>query len=330
MPNGIANPDLTWEKSQQLDLGADFRFLNDRLSVGIDWYRKKTKDLLVDAPVMPESGYSSMTINAGEIVNKGLEMEFSWKDHIGDFKYSVSANFGTLSNEATYLDPSIERIQGATVEGASPGAVRCYFEKGEPVWYMRGYAYAGRAQDGTPLYYTKDGGTTNDPQDGDMRNIGSGLPKVTYGITLNAEYKGVDLTIFGAGQGGNDVYYGLYRTGYNNIAEGVYEDFKSEKFPNASSVYGVAKFYQSSAMVYSGAFFKLKQIQLGYTFPVNLTKKLYIQNLRAYISLDDFFTFTSYPGLDPETTTQEFNCPGLDKGVYPNMRKMVLGLSVTF
>ena len=330
MPNGIANPDLTWEKSEQFDLGLDLRFLNDRLSVGIDWYTKTTKDLLVPAPVMPESGYSTMTINAGKVQNKGLELELTWKDNIGDFRYSISGNIATLKNEATYLDPSIERIEGATVEGASPGAIRCYFEQGQPVWYMRGYKYAGRDANGGPLYYTKDGGTTNDPGDGDMTNIGSGLPDLTYGITLNAEYKGFDLTVFGAGEAGNDIYYGLYRTGYNNIAKGVYDDFKSGKFPDAKSVYGVAKFYQSSAMVYSGSFFKLKQIQLGYTLPTNLTKKVYMQNVRAYVSLDDFFTFTKYPGLDPETCTQEFNCPGLDKGNYPNMRKLVLGLSVTF
>jgi hypothetical protein len=83
-------------------------------------------------------------------------------------------------------------------------------------------------------------------------------------------------------------------------------------------------------MVYSGAFFKLKQIQLGYTLPKAITQKAFIENLRLYVSLDDFFTFTSYPGLDPETTTQGFNCPGLDKGAYPTMKKMVLGLSVTF
>lgn len=330
MPNGIANPDLTWEKSEQFDLGLDLRFLNDRLSVGIDWYTKTTKDLLVPAPVMPESGYSTMTINAGKVQNKGLELELTWKDNIGDFRYSISGNIATLKNEATYLDPSIERIAGATVEGASPGAIRCYFEQGQPVWYMRGYKYAGRDANGGPLYYTKDGGTTNDPGDGDMTNIGSGLPDLTYGITLNAEYKGFDLTVFGAGEAGNDIYYGLYRTGYNNIAKGVYDDFKSGKFPEAKSVYGVAKFYQSSAMVYDGSFFKLKQIQLGYTLPQNLTKKVYMQNVRAYVSLDDFFTFTKYPGLDPETCTQEFNCPGLDKGNYPNMRKLVLGLSVTF
>ena len=330
MPNGIANPDLTWEKSQQIDLGLDLRFFSDRLSLGIDWYKKTTKDLLVSAPVMPESGFSSMTINAGEVENSGLEFELTWKDHIGDFNYSISGNFATLKNKVTYLDPSIERIAGATVEGSSPEVVRCYFEKGEPIWYMRGYKYAGRAADGTALYYTKDGGTTNDPQAEDMTNVGSGLPSVTYGITLNAEYKGIDLTIFGAGEGGNDIYYGLYRTGYNNVAKGVYEDFKDGNMPTAASVAGSGTFWRSSAMVYDGSFFKLKQIQFGYTLPKNITRKAYMENVRAYISLDDFFTFTKYPGLDPENCTQEYNCPGLDKGVYPNMRKMVLGISVTF
>ena len=136
--------------------------------------------------------------------------------------------------------------------------------------------------------------------------------------------------VFGAGQGGNDVYYGLYRTGYNNIAKGIYDDFKSGGFPDASSVAGSGQFWRSSAMVYDGSFFKIKQIQLGYTFPKNLTKKIFIDDLRAYVSLDNFFTFTSYPGLDPETCTQEYNCPGLDKGAYPNMKKIVIGVSVTF
>lgn len=330
MPNGIANPDLTWETSEQIDLGADFRFLSDRLSLGIDWYKKTTKDLLVDAPIMPETGVSTMTTNAGEIENTGIELELTWKDKIGDVKYSVSGNMATLKNKVTFLDKSIQRIEGATVEGASPEVVRCYFEEGEPIWYMRGYKYAGVDTDGKALYYAQDGTTTKDPQADDMCNVGSGIPTLTYGITINAEYKGFDLSIFGTGAAGNDIYYGLYRTGYNNIAKGIYDDFKSGKFPEASSVAGSGTFWRSSAMVYNGSFFKIKQIQLGYTLPKSITQKAYMQNVRAYISLDDYFTFTKYPGLDPETCTQEYNCPGLDKGAYPNMKKIVLGFSITF
>ena len=330
MPNGIANPKLTWETSEQLDFGLDMRFLNDRLSVGLDYYIKTTKDLLVPAPAMPESGVSQITINAGEIQNSGFEMELTWKDNIGDFNYSVSANLATLKNEVTHLDPSIERIQGATVEGSSPESVRCYFEEGQPVWYMRGYKYKGRDAEGRALYYTKDGGETLEPGAEDMTNIGSGLPSLTYGITLNAEYKGFDLTIFGSGAAGNDIYYGLYRTGWNNIAKGIYEDFKTDKMPDAANVAGSGTFWRSSAMVYDGSYFKIKQIQLGYTLPKQITKKAFVENARVYVSLDDFFTFTKYPGLDPETCTQEYNCPGLDKGVYPNMSKVVMGVSVTF
>lgn len=330
MPNGIANPNLTWETSEQIDLGLDLRFFSDRLSVGLDWYKKTTKDLLVPAPAMPESGVSTITINAGEIENSGFELELSWKDNIGDFNYGVSANLATLSNKVTYLDPSIPRIQGGTVDGSSPESIFCYFEEGEPVWYMRGYKYAGRAEDGTAQYYAKDGSLTNDPQADDMTNIGSGIPSLTYGITLNAEYKGIDLSIFGTGAAGNDVYYGLYRTGYNNIAKGIYDDFKSGKLPEANTVAGSGTFWRSSAMVYDGSFFKIKQIQLGYTLPKSLTQKVFVENARVYVSLDDFFTFTKYPGLDPESTTQGYNCPGLDKGAYPNMSKIVLGASVTF
>ena len=330
MPNGIANPKLTWETSEQIDLGLDMRFLNDRLTVGLDWYKKTTKDLLVNAPAMPESGVSSITLNAGEVQNSGFEVELSWKDRIGDLSYGISANLATLKNEVTYLDPSIDRIQGGGVDGTSPETIKCYFEEGQPVWYMRGYKYAGRADDGSPLYYAADGSLTNDPQEGDMTNIGSGLPSLTYGITLNAEYKGFDMTIFGTGTAGNDVYYGLYRTGWNNFAKGIYDDFKSKKLPDANTVAGSGTFWRSSAMVYDGSFFKIKQIQLGYTLPKQITKKAFVENARVYVSLDDFFTFTKYPGLDPETTTSSYNGPGLDKGAYPNMSKVVLGVSVTF
>jgi len=290
MPNGIANPKLTWETSEQIDFGADFRFLNDRLSVGLDYYIKTTKDLLINATAMPETGVSTITMNAGEIKNSGFEMELTWKDRIGDFNYSVSANLATLKNEVTYLDS--DRIQGGVVDGSSPETIRCYFEEGQPLWYMRGYKYAGRDENGAPQYYDANGGLTNDPQEGDMTNIGSGLPSLTYGITLSGEYKGFDLTIFGSGIAGNDVYYGLYRTGWNNFAKGIYDDFKSKKLPDANTVAGSGTFWRSSAMVYDGSFFKIKQIQLGYTLPKQITKKAFVENARVYVSLDDFFTFT--------------------------------------
>ena len=340
----LPNPELDWEKVESIDLGLDLRFLNSRLGLTVDWYKKTTKDLLANGNVSPLTGFDNVTEAIGEVQNSGIEVELSWKDNIGDFKYGISANLATLKNEVTHVSNHIDkRVEGGTVDGSSPELIRCYFEQGQPIWYMRGFKYLGMNEQGKPLYENwrpnpetgvmeldPEGPTTTPNENEDMVSIGSGIPDVTYGITLNAEYKGIDLTIFGTGAAGNDVYYGLYRTGYHNIAKGVYDDFKSGKFPNASTVAGDATFYRSSAMVYDGSYFKIKQIQLGYTFPKSLTQKIAIDNLRAYISLDDFFTFTSYPGIDPETTTQSYNRLGLDRGAYPTMKKMVLGVSVTF
>ncbi len=330
----VANPNLTWETSEQIDFGFDMRFLSDRLSLGLDWYKKTTKDLLVPITPMPESGVSKMTINAGEVENKGFELEISWKDNIGDVRYGVTGNLATLKNKVTYLDPSIQRIAGGNISGANECKMTCYFEEGEPLWYMRGYKYLGMGKndkgDDVPLYMGKDGKETWDPQAEDMTNIGNGIPDVTYGITLTAEYKGIDLSIFGTGAAGNDIYYGMYHSGYHNIAKGVYDDFKSGKMPPLEKVAGSSTFWTSDAAVYDGSYFKIKQIQLGYTLPTNIVKKAFMQNVRAYLSLDDFFTFTKYPGLDPETVTSKYNAPGIDDAAYPNMRKFVLGVSVTF
>jgi hypothetical protein len=100
--------------------------------------------------------------------------------------------------------------------------------------------------------------------------------------------------------------------------------------PPLEKVAGSSTFWTSDAAVYDGSYFKIKQIQLGYTLPTNIVKKAFMQNVRAYLSLDDFFTFTKYPGLDPETVTSKYNAPGIDDAAYPNMRKFVLGVSVTF
>ena len=135
-PSQLYNPDLKWETSEQLDLGMDLRAFNDRFSFGMDWYQKKTKDLIVSNIVIPyEAGNSSAPMNAGNVTNKGFEFEAGWKDKAGDFNYSVTANLATLKNEVTYLDPHVSggRIEGATTM-ASNGSfsafkIRHYFDK---------------------------------------------------------------------------------------------------------------------------------------------------------------------------------------------------------
>ncbi len=339
-PSGLANPNLRWETSEQIDLGIDMRFLRDRLTISADYYNKKTKDLLVNINPVPEIGVAETTVNAGSVLNRGLELETSWRDNItNDFSYSVSANFSTLHNEVTYLDPSIPRLEGATggVDGTN-NPIRTAFEVGQPIWYFRGYQYDGvNPETGEAIIRDVNGDEVI--SDGDMTYIGKAIPDYTYGLNISLAYKGLDLNLFGAGVGGNDIFTVLYRadTPMRNSLKYYYDnawtaDNKNASMPDPNAVANDWHFWGSSASMFSGAYFKIKQLQLGYTLPAEITQKALINRLRFYVSLDDFFTFTKYPGVDPETATVS-TAPqraGFDNGTYPQSKKITFGLNLTF
>ena len=332
-PDGLANPDLTWEKSNQFDAGLDARFLNNRLSLTLDWFRKETRDLLVSYSPPPEYGVSTVTSNAGNVLNTGIEAELGWKDTIGDFSYSINGNFSYLKNRVTYLLPSLPRLTQNPSSGSNyPNET--VFEVGQPIWYIRGYIYDGVKEDGTPDLRDVNG--DGQVSDADMTNIGKGLPDYTYGITLNLEWKGLDFVVFGSGQGGCQILNTLYRAGYHNSLRYFYLNSRSEKNPNAkfpepAKVSGDVNFWGSTAGLFDGSFFKIRQMQLGYTIPQKITQKVFIKQLRMFVSLDDFFTFTSYPGMDPETATSgSASGRGVDIGAYPSMRKCMFGVNVSF
>lgn len=335
LPSRLANPDLKWETSEQIDLGLDARFLNSRLSLGIDWYKKTTKDLLVSVTPPLEVGVSEVTKNAGEIENKGLEIELGWKDKLGDFSYNVNANMSTLKNKVTYIDPNA----GARILHGSyyVNQIRNAFEEGHSIWYFYGYKFDKvNSEDGTYTLVDMDG--DGQITDADRTDIGQGMPKYTYGLTINLEYKGFDFTVFGNGVGGNKIFPVLFRTDrmYNNTLEYYHanawtEDNKGASMPSLEVVANDPKYWASSANIFKGDYFKFKQIQLGYTLPADLTKKAFIQNARVFVSLDDFFTITKYPGFDPETaTTSNADQMGIDLGTYPVSKKFVFGFSLTF
>ena len=331
-PSATGNRELKWETSEQLDFGIDLRMLNDRLGVNIDYYEKKTKDLIVTG-ITPSLivGNTTSPMNAGNVKNSGFEFELSWRDRIKDFSYSVRANIATLKNEVTYLDETLERIASTT--GAGIGTMN-YFEKGHPIWYMRGYECTGiDPQTGNPQFADlNDDGIIGDA---DQKEIGSAIPDFTYGITLTASWKGLDLTVFGSGSQGNDVFAAYNRTSRmkaNTLSE-FYEgrwvkagDHAEYARPNCENY---DKYLKSSKFVFDGSYFKIKQIQLGYSLPKNWLKKASLSNLRIYCSLDDFFTFTKYKGFDPEFTSTG-NAMGLDMGSYPSSKKVVFGLNVMF
>ncbi|MCR4603475.1 MAG: TonB-dependent receptor [Prevotella sp.] len=337
-PTGFANPDLTWETSEQLDFGIDARFLSNRLIFGFDWYRKTTKDLLINIQPYPELGFSSATVNSGEILNSGLEFEIGWRDNIGDLKYGITTNFSTLKNEVQKVNSLLPRYNEVGISGFN-NKLQPTFEAGHTIWYFRGFKYAGvDAQTGQAQYYDKDGNITKAPTEDDKYDLGSAIPKFTYGITLNLEYKGFDFTLFGTGAAGNKIYNLMVsadRPRLNGIDTYWKDSWRqaddNAKYPDMKQVSTDWTFFSSDAAVFNGSYFKFKQIQLGYTIPSSLTKKALINSLRLSVSLDDFFTITSYPGADPETSSLNSGASrGFDNGNYPTSKKIVLGLNLTF
>ena len=331
-PAALGNKGLKWETSEQFDLGLDARLLNDRLTIGIDYFDKETKDLLVSGitPSLSVGGTFS-PINAGNVYNRGFEFELGWKDHIGDFGYSINGNLATLKNRVTYVDPSLDFIPGYTRGKTAFTA----FQEGYPIYYFRGYKFEGvDSETGDPIFYDASGnGSIGDE---DFTYIGDAIPDFTYGITLTAEYKGFDLLVFGNGSQGNEIYLRIDEQNSvgNKIKSVFYDDrwtpsnttaSKPRVNCNNSSLYN-----NSSAMVFDGSYFKIKQIQLGYTLPKSLLKKISMNKARVYCSLDDFFMFTKYPAYSPDAAADAVNGMGIDLGAYPASKKVVFGLNIEF
>ena len=349
-PSAAGNQELKWETSEQFNVGLDLRFLQDRLAVTFDWFDKKTKDLIVTGITTSTIvGIGASPLNAGNIDNKGIELEVRWKDQIGDFNYGVSANFSTLKNTVTYLHPTLKDGIGGTSVRNYGSVTR--FEKGYPAWHLYGFEYVGVKQEtGEALFnhyvpeldaegnetgnYILDAEPTTAPTDSDRRHLGSGIPTYNYGLTLNAGWKGIDFLVFLTGAGGNKILNALCNVDYpTNRLTFLTEDRWTTSNPNGTTPAAKAPNYTqylvSSGVVFDASYLKIKQIQLGYSFPKNLLRKILIDQLRVYVSLDDWFTFTKYPGFDPEIIGQGSGM-GVDKGNYPTSKKVVFGVNLTF
>ena len=333
-PTSASNASLKWETSVQQDFGIDARFFRDRLSLGLDLYNKDTDGLLVSVTPSATTGQSSVYVNSGDVNNKGIELELSWKDSIGDFNYSISGNIAHNKNKVTYLDPAIPYINSSVRVSNNFYASR--FQEGYPAWYFIGYKFTGvDPATGDPMFEDVDGveGITED----DLQKIGDPNPDFTYGITFTAEWKGIDFTLFGSGSQGNDIWFARLRSDAQdrNLPAVFYTDAWQKAGDNARYPrYGqmvATQYYRSSGCVYDGSYFRINQMQLGYTLPKKLTEKALISNLRLYVSLDDFFTFSKYIGFDPVTASVNTgDGMGIDMGTYPSAKKVMFGINVSF
>ncbi|MCI1786004.1 MAG: TonB-dependent receptor [Bacteroidales bacterium] len=330
-PTSTGNDDLRWETSEQFNVGADARFFKDKLAISADWYVKKTKNLIVTG-IKPSTvvGVTASPVNAGDVENKGFEFEVKWQDRARSFNYGVNANIATLKNKVTYLHESLDAIDGTKYRNYG---IITRFEKGYPAWYFYGYKYTG-TDPATGNATFEDRNESGTITDADKTNLGSGIPDFTYGITLTAGWKGFDAVVFGTGSQGNKIFSCLSVVDYasNRLTAFTKDRWTTSNTKGsmpAANASNWTNFITSSGCVFNGSYFKIKQIQLGYTLPKNLTGKVKIERVRVYGSLDDFFTFTSYPGFDPEVTGVG-NSLGVDKGSYPTSKKVVFGVSLTF
>ena len=353
-PAAIANPNIKWEESEQVDLGFDARFFNNGLNFGFDYFKKKTNGMLMDKPIPSYVGQSAPMSNAGKMQNWGLEFELGWKSSVKDFNYSISANASYLKNKLIDLGNASGL---ATYESAGASGVGEYVRATNgDVWpYFYGMKTDGIFQNWDEVNaYKNDKGELLQPkaQPGDVRfvdtnkdgvvddtdrtKIGKGMPDWTFGLTLGADWKGFDLNLFFQGTFGNDIFDFAQRgdiPAMNRptwILDRWMGEGSSNSIPRMTAQNPNGNWRSSDLYVKNGSYVRLKTAQLGYTLPAIWTKKASIQRLRVYVSAENLFTFTGYDGFDPELASGNYTTIGVDKGIYPQSRTISLGANITF
>lgn len=348
--SGLANPDLRWEESEQLDLGLDFGFFNNALTFTADYYKKTTNGMLMTMNIPSYVGESKPIGNVGKMENSGLEMEISYKFNVADWNFRVAGNATYLKNKLIeYGNDSgwanLDAFQGAgTISRA---------QNGKPFPYFYGYKTAGIFQnyDEINAYTNAEGGLIQpNAVPGDVRfvdvdgngviteddrtDIGKGMPDWTFGFNFNASWKNFDFSMMWQGTAGNDIFDATRRTDISasNLPSWMLERWTGEGTSNRVPhfVLGDNVNWQSSDLyVYNGSYLRLKNIQLGYTLPQSITSKAFISSLRVYVAAENLLTFTQYHGFDPEISSGGTSL-GIDYGVYPQARVFTVGLNLNF
>lgn len=349
-----ANPDLKWETTRQFNIGTDLT-LWKKLNFTTNYFIKNTFDLLFQPDVTAilgsygPGGYPPI-INAGDVSNKGIELDLAYGITLGKkLDVDASLNFSRIVNKVTSVPDGIEYIPGASFSVGGDVATR--FEKGYAIGYFFGYEMDGifqtqeeidnaavkqeGAKPGDIKFVDQNGdGVINFNDDSDKTIIGSPIPDFTIGFSLNVKYQGFDLstTLYAAvGQEiirnyerqqpyANQMGYVIDRwTGAGTSNEHP----KLTTGPTKNNVF-------SSYFVEDGSFLRMRNLQLGYSFPKSLIKKAKIENLRIYVSANNLFTLTKYQGFDPDIGSPNVLSSGVDFGLYPQARTYMGGIQLTF
>jgi TonB-linked SusC/RagA family outer membrane protein len=341
--NRLANEDLKWEESEQTDLGIDFGFWNNKLTFSVDYFIKKTNGMIIEMPIPSYVGEARPLANVGDMENKGVEFELGYKWNISDARFAVKGNASYLKNELKNLGNDTGFLNYG-ISQFSDGGTRA--ENGQPFPFFYGYKTDGIIQNAAEAAeYNAKYGTNKQPGDfrfvdtdqngvinsDDRTNIGNGVPTWTFGLNLDADWKGFDLSLFFQGVSGADVFDATYR---QDIASGNYptwvlQRWTGEGTSNKVPTLGKSENWVCSDMyIQDGSYLRLKNITLGYTLPISLTKKVNISRLRIYARAENLFTWTKYWGFDPEIGSGSTSL-GVDYGVYPQARTYTLGFNIS-
>ncbi|CAC9973101.1 SusC/RagA family TonB-linked outer membrane protein [Flavobacterium panici] len=346
----LDNPNLKWETSYQQDYGIDLGLFDNRISITADYYKTITKDLLFNRPLPGVSGIASQLQNVGELENKGWELGINSKNFIGqDFTWNTSFNISSNKNKVLKLADNKDLLINST-PGHFLATESQILRVGEPVGSFFGFIYDGVLQQGeTALpgnFETTAGGEKFRDYNGDGKLdsqdktiIGNPNPDFIFGLNNDFTYKNLDLNIFFQGsEGGQILNYTLMElaSGNNNATTEVLDSWTPTNTDTNVPKNAARTKRVTSRFVYDGSYIRLKNISLGYSLDEKVVSKFGLSKIRFYISAQNLWTITDYPGTDPETSYLNDNNSrsntnlGLDYGGYPNVRTFTMGLNVKF
>ncbi|MDD4158492.1 MAG: TonB-dependent receptor [Proteiniphilum sp.] len=353
----LENKSLKWETTDNRNIGVDFGLFGTKLSGALNYYNNETLDLLITKALPPSAGLNNPILNVGKMRNNGVEIEVNWNDKIDELHYGVGFNLSTIHNKVIALADENQVLFGEGLKydtehfptqtrvGKPIGAFYLYRTDGlfqndtEVAAHVnqKGELLQPDAHPGDIRFLDVDGNGAIDEEDKEY--CGSGIPSVEANISLTAEYKGFDLSaLLGSAWGhklynGNKYFYEGMNSGSNflkstldswtpqntstNVPRAVYQD------PNGN-------LKESDRFIESGDFVRLRQVQLGYSFPEAWTGKIHLDKLRLYVSGENLFTFTSYSGIDPEFSRSSVLNSGVDRHIYPFTRSCTVGIQLSF
>lgn len=335
----VGNPDLKWETSETTNFGVELGMLDNRLSFEAEYFNIKTKDLITrDFGLISSTAIDAGAplVNLGDIQNNGFDISIGYHDTTDSgWSYGIDANLSHYKNKVTSL------IDGAPVSGTSAnlrGQTPTRTEVGEEISFFYGRKIIGFTDTGRFQYEDVNGDGTVD--DDDRTNIGSPHPDFTYGINLNSAYKGFDASLFFTGSVGNDIYnFNKFYTDFPAFVNGNRSTRTLDSWtpsntnatlPALSSSITNNEGDPNSYYVEDGGYFRLKNIQIGYSLPKSVIEKFDMSTLRFYIQATNLFTITDYSGFDPEIVSYDNLSLGIDSRIFPNAQTFVLGANIKF